>query len=172
MKVKGLTTLVFAFTFFLIATSAAFAKPADRDSDGIRDRHERYLGTSVTKYTKPSRYVNRVVRYAHSNGKLIFYRAKGRPVYALVDQESVIFCNNESYWLGDDDFDDDSELDDDLGDDQGGELDGDPDSEVFEDETGESAPCSDGAIGSGIQIEEAKLSYFNGRFFIDTIYLR
>lgn len=159
MKVKGLTGLILAIALLLVAAPTVIAKPVDRDRDGIRDKHERYLGTSPKHFTKARHYVNRVVRYKQSSGKLIFYRAKGRPVYAVVDEESTIFCTDEYYWLDEDDFED--------SDGSGDEFDDDLD----ENESDGSAPCLDSAIRSGDTIDEAKLSYYNGKFFIDTLHL-
>ncbi len=167
MNVKGLTGLILTIAIFLIAAPTAVAKPADRDRDGIRDRHERSLGTSPKHFTKARNYVNRVVSYKRSSGKLIFYRAKGQPVYAVVDEESVVFCTDEYYWLDEDDFEDsngtDDEFDDNFDDEFGDGLD--------EDEPDGSAPCLDSAIRRGDKIDEAKLSYYHGNFFIDSLHL-
>ncbi len=164
MKVKGLTVFLLSIAVLLMAVPAGSAKPADRDRDGIRDRHERYLGTNPNHYTKSRHYVNRVVRYTRSTGRLIFYRAKGRPVYTHVDEESTIYCDDEYYWLDDDSSDDSNN--------PGDSFDEGSDENFDENEFEGSAPCSDDVVSRGMKIDEAKISYYGGRFYIDMLHLR
>lgn len=146
----------------------ASAKPRDRDKDGIGDRHERLLGTNPNHYTKAKNYVNKVVKYNHITGKLLFYRAKARRVSALVDEETAIYCTDEYYWM-DDQFPDDENPDEN---DTGDIEDGDNEENEEPDWLDEAEPCSDGAIKQREKIDEAKLSYYNGHFFFDSLLLK
>ena len=157
MKVRETTALV-VFVSLLLMLPAAASAARDTDHDGISDRHERLLGTSTKSYTKARHYVNRVIHYRQSSGRLTFYRGKNKPVITRVDDESTIYCGDEYYWLNDE-FDDEDEFDDDF-------------DEDFDDGFAGSAPCMDSAIKIGERIDEIQLTYVRGRFYVDTLHLR